>query len=798
LSAPGAWARPSDIPPSVGWLVASAPGTVASALREAGQLDFMNPVDLDNYDAWYRARIEGAGRRRLFFAGLATLAQIWVGDECALLSRSMFLEHELEWDFPSSAWLSIAFRALGPELDRPAPRARWRASNMSPQSLRMWRTSLLGRMPGWQPPVRPVGPWRPIHVCLSDDAPRLSRAQVRTNTQGGVGFIDVELTIAHDDGAPARLSCEGRDASMLRQDAGVLRGRLRIEEAELWWPHTHGEPRLYLLQAHLGSMEINLGRIGFRTVELDDPKDGDFGIRVNGEPIFCRGAVWTSPDLVALPCAREAYEPLLRAMRDADLNMVRISGAMTYEAAPFFDLCDELGLLVWQDFMFSNFDYPSNPEFVDQVRLEAEQLLRRIQGAPCLAVLCGGSEMAQQAAMLGLPSSSWSNPLFDEVLPQIVAAERPDCLYVAQTPIGGALPFEPAAGVCHYYGVSAYKRPIDDARSAGVRFAAEGLGFANVSDAALIELAADAPKLEQPCWGERRAGDAGALWFFEDVRNHYMQELYGVDPAAERVRDAERYLDLSRAVNAELLEEVFARWRSCGSPTRGGLVWFLRDLAPCAGWGMFDSENRAKSVWRALRRGSRPVQVLISDEGLNGLRIHLLNERPQGIDADMVLFCLRDGRTPIMSCRRSLHLRPRSSQSFSAVELWGAFFDANYAYRFGPPSHDVVIAQLICGSRTLAQAFHFPLGRGCERHSLGLKAVLEEAETGWALALRTERFAQSVHIEDLAFDGEDDWFHLPPGETRRIRLVRRKKGSTAPDGHIRALNGMDRAHYGAS
>ncbi len=122
--------------------------------------------------------------------------------------------------------------------------------------------------------------------------------------------------------------------------------------------------------------------------------------------------------------------------------MIRVGGTMTYESDDFFALCDELGILVWHDFMFANMDYPiADPSFRQSVELEADQFLARVQSHPSLAVLCGASEVAQQAAMLGLPAALWSSPLYDDILPGIAKARCPDVPFVAQSPEGGDLPF---------------------------------------------------------------------------------------------------------------------------------------------------------------------------------------------------------------------------------------------------------------------------------------------------------------------------------------------------------------------
>src|SRR5690606_6887408 len=136
-------------------------------------------------------------------------------------------------------------------------------------------------------------------------------------------------------------------------------------------------------------------------------------------------------DIVDLPGTRERYEPLLKLAADAGMNMLRIGGTMAYETPDFFALCDELGILVWQDFQFANFDYPANdPAFIENVRTEVAQFLNALAASPSLAVLCGGSEIDQQAAMLGLPETAWAGPLTRDILPVLCAAHRPDVPYV--------------------------------------------------------------------------------------------------------------------------------------------------------------------------------------------------------------------------------------------------------------------------------------------------------------------------------------------------------------------------------
>ena len=226
-----------------------------------------------------------------------------------------------------------------------------------------------------------------------------------------------------------------------------------MPHAERWWPHTHGRQPLYPVRLSIDvdgdAVSIDLGRVGFRTLEVDRGADGEgFGLVVNGVAVFCRGVCWTPLDLARLDADPADYRAALERLRDAGMNMLRVGGTMVYETDAFHDLCDELGILVWQDFMFANMDYPSSDEtFERAVTLEARQLLRRFQGRPSIAVLCGSSEVEQQAAMLGLPAERWRNPLFDDLLPALVRSVAPDAAWLRSTPSGGTFPFHTDRGV---------------------------------------------------------------------------------------------------------------------------------------------------------------------------------------------------------------------------------------------------------------------------------------------------------------------------------------------------------------
>lgn len=802
LCAGDAYVGPGDIPDSAERLTAIVPGTVAATLRALGRFDAANPTSLENIDAWYRLDLmESPGPAMLRFQGLATIAEVYLNDILLLSSDSMFETYEIPVTLTDRDRLAICFRAIAPHLAKSGSRARWRPKMMRTQGLRLLRTTALGFMPGWCPDVVAVGPWRPVSL-LRAGMDRQDFAISATLGEDAVGVLKVSYAKDGPTGG-ITLVCDGREA--LFDDAdGRHHAELRLPDVKPWWPQTHGEPALHDIIIKDGTSERVIARTGFRRIEVNRGEDGqDFAIRINGTPVFCRGAAWTTADIVALPGGRADYEPWLRLAAEAGMNMIRIPGITTYESAEFFKLCDELGLMVWQDVMLANFDYPASDEkLMIHVKTELVQLLARLQASPSLVVLCGGSEMFQQGAMMGLPERVWKGPLATEIQAKVCAEARPDAVYVENSPSGGALPFFPNSGVAHYYGVGAYCRPLGDARRANVRFASECLAFSNVPDTETLAQHLPVPPSHDPRWKARVPRDICTSWDFEDVRDHYLRDLYDLDPVRLRLEDPELYLAFSRAVTAEVMEMTFAEWRRPASGCHGAMVWTLQDLIPGPGWGVIDATGRPKSTWHALKRAFRPVQVVLSDEGTNGLDIHVINDEALARDVVLELACLREGNLPVASGGRALTIDAHAGVTIAATDLFDAFFDTTYAYRFGTPSHDVSVARLkdAASGEIIAEAFHFPLGRAQALHRAKIEASLVRSDDGgWMLQVQTNLLAQSVTISTEGYRPAENGFHLAPGSVKRIALVPIAQADTdaggLPGGSITSLAGSHATRF---
>ena len=716
--------------------------------------------------------------------------------------------------------LAIRCRALDPLLrERRRPRARWRTRVVANQNLRFFRTTMLGRAPGFAPGPAPVGPWRPVWLerrrGLAVDELRL-----RPTLAAGDGRLAVRARLRPLDGRrPSMVEVELRGAEQsaratleLREDGAdtVAEGTLDVPGVSAWWPHTHGEPSLYearlLIDRDGDAVAVDAGRVGFRTIaagpgERTDPATAGLDLHLNGVRVFARGAVWTPVDPIGLAPGEAELRSALTAAREGGINILRIPGTGAYESEGFHDLCDELGLLVWQDFMFANLDYPIADEgFRAAVEREASEVLERLAGRPSLAVLCGNSEVEQQVGMLGLDPEIGRGELFGELLPAAARAAGAGAVYLPSAPCGGQLPFRTDRGVANYFGVGAYLRPLTDARLAGVRFASECLAFANVPGERAVEELLGEPPADAAVGGPRwKAGvprDVGSGWDFDDVRDHYLRTLFGVDPAELRSVEPHRYLELSRAVSGEVMAEVFGEWRRAGSPCGGGIVLWLRDLVPGAGWGLFDHRGEPKVAFHHLRRALAPVALWTTDEGLGGLAVHVANDRPEPLRARLRVALYGGFEQRLDEASEIVDLLPHDSAERNLETLLGRFVDATWAYRFGPPAQDLIVASLERErdgtAELISQSIRFPAGRPLAAEPaarLGLEAALAPREDGSALLTATSRrLAYGVRIHAPGFAASDDAFSIEPGTTRHVILRPREPGAAIDGAGLTALN----------
>ena len=275
------------------------------------------------------------------------------------------------------------------------------------------------------------------------------------------------------------------------------------------------------------------------------------------------------------------------------------------------------------------------------------------------------------------------------------------------------------------------------------------------------------------------------------MRDHYLEALFKTDPQKLRYSDHDRYLALGRMATGETMASSFTEWRRPASPCRGGIVLFLRDLWAGAGWGLIDDAGIPKACYYALKRVLQPFTVLLSDEGVNGVLMHLLNELGEDKNIELEVTVWREGDVLVATGSKNLVMPARSAQTMGCLDFFEYFMDLGYAYRFGPMSCDAIVVRLRDKQgMQLAQAFHFPGGiTSRSENDVGLSAwaIMRDAQTA-ELTVTSKRFAQGVYFDIPGFVADDAYFHLAPNTEVRVTL--RALGSRPLSGSVHAVNSV--------
>lgn len=766
-------------------------------------------AELEQFDWWFQTELPATTAplksRRLKLTNLATIADVWLDNEKVLRSENMFLEHCIPVAASERAVvLTICIRGLQPLLDAKHPRPRWKTKLVANQTLRWVRTSLFGRIPGWTPTVCRAGLLGSIDLI---EPYELSNYQVQTELKHSAARIQFNAQLdgaeipnsAHLVLGDQVLKCQ------LASDNGECEISVdaAVENVSPWWPHTHGKPQLYPLSLALsfasGEHTITLTPVGFRQLAVATEQD-NFQVVINQQPIFCRGACWTTCDLeLAGENDVQLYQQLMM-LQASGANMVRVIGTTEYQNDRFYQICDQLGLMVWQDFMFANMDYPVADEaFAQSIAQEAQQQLKRLAKHPSIVIYCGNSEVLQQVRMLGFDETVGKNDWFDTQLPALVTSLHNNVHYVPSTPYGGAMPFHLNRGVTHYYGIGAYRRPLSELRSHDVRFAAETLGFSHIPSQKVIKsmFGNELAVVHDPRWKAGTPRDSGTGWDFDDIRDHYFQELFKSSALEQRYVDPERYMQLSELVSGEVVARVFNEWRSSANNCSGALTWFFQDIKLGAGWGIIDGLAQTKAAYYFLKRAWQPLFVGLTNENFQGVNAEVHNERDCDFNGHLDIRLIDQHDQVIAHESIALTIAKRKSETFNLDAVLGHFFDLAYVYKFGPKNIKAIATTLFEDEQVVADNHYFPNELpvaycDCE---LTIETHTIDPEN-LTITLLSNKLLYGVKVEVPGFFPSDNFFTLTPGMAKTIFLqqqeeVPRRKGViTAP-----ALNEAKRIKF---
>ena len=652
-----------------GWLPASIPGVVQADLLALGRI--LDPFQALNEAAvqwvgetdWiYRCRFPWSpddaahGETMLCFGGLDTFATVWLNGQQILASDNMFVAHRIPVQahlLPGDNELRIVFESalrLGKAREaKMGARPVWNGD-----SSRVYvRKAQYHYGWDWGPCLLTVGPWQPVWLeviatriadihCpieLSEDLQH-ARFPVRATVERPAKSPLAELQLALYDPVGSLV-----DEHTFAPLVETIEHTFDVERPELWWPYGYGAQARYRLVSTLreGDVVIEMKEqlLGVRRVRLlQEAVVGEAGTSfyfdVNNVPIFCGGANWIPADMMLPRVSPDRYRAYLQLAADAHMQMIRVWGGGIYETDIFYDLCDELGLLVWQDFLFACGIYPAHEAFLQSVRAEAEAAIRRLRHHPCLAVWCGNNEdydiaRSQNRPIAGPVTDTFpARVIYEQLLPELCAQLDAGRAYWPGSPYGGASDNNNDAleGDRHVWTIwHQTMLPYQDYPQNGGRFVSE---FGMVALPSATSLAAMADP------AERYPGSRTLDYHFKAEGGVRRLAVY----LNENVRvpaDIDRYRYATQVMQAEALAAAVRGWRrqfqgpgryGCG----GALVWQLNDCWPTISWSIIDDAVHPKLAYYAMRRALAPIALELGYESETASALWAGNSTGEQVD----------------------------------------------------------------------------------------------------------------------------------------------------------------------
>lgn len=647
----------------------------------------------------------------------------------------------------------------------------------------------------WGPRLPDAGIWRPIFL-RTWDAARLENALMLQAHHDGVVDVTIRPEIAGESAWAAEITAPDGEVIIIPETTAAEQV-ITIEHPQLWWPNGLGKQPLYRVTVRLATGDTRTWRIGLRTMTISREKDEwgeEFCHVVNGMKVFAMGADYIPEDNILARVTPERTRRLLEDCKAANFNAIRVWGGGYYPDDAFYDICDELGLLVWQDLMYACAFYDLTPDFERSIRVETHQNVARLRHHASLALICGNNEM--EMFMAGANSAlinhrTWEFvptyphhitdyvKMFEYILPAIVKETAPQTYWWPASPSSGGnfdAPNDENRGDNHYWDVWHGEKPFTEYRKFFFRYASE-FGFQSFPCLKSVE--------------QFTLPDDRNIFSRVMERHQRNQAANGkiLSYLSQTFRYPNSFDDLlyaSQLMQAEAIRYGVEHWRRNRGRCMGAIIWQLNDIWPVASWASIDYYGRWKALHYAAKRFFAPVMISAEEEGelsqnpkINeyhpaplekSFRLNVCNETLRDVTGEVV-WALRtpDGEI-VRQNQQTLTIPAMSAKWLDKVDCADASLTGHYI-SFAFVVDDVALSEGTC-------IFCAP------KHFEFVDPRLTVETCGDTLVVTSHAYAKQVWLEsedaDLLLD--DNAFDMNPG-TKVVRVVR----GTAEKARVRSV-----------
>lgn len=636
----------------------------------------------------------------------------------------------------------------------------------------------------WGPRLPDAGIWRPIFL-RTWDAARLENAMMLQAHHDGVVDVTIRPEIAGESAWSAEITAPDGEVMILPETTAAEQV-IAIQNPQLWWPNGLGKQPLYRVTVRLAAGDTRTWRIGLRTMTVSREEDEwgeEFCHVVNGVKVFAMGADYIPEDNILARVTPERTRRLLEDCKAANFNAIRVWGGGYYPDDAFYDICDELGLLVWQDLMYACAFYDLTPDFERSIRVETQQNVARLRHHASLALICGNNEM--EMFMAGANSAlinhrTWEFvptyphhitdyvKMFEYILPAIVKKTAPQTYWWPASPSSGGnfdAPNDENRGDNHYWDVWHGEKPFTEYRKFFFRYASE-FGFQSFPCLKSVE--------------QFTLPDDRNIFSRVMERHQRNQAANGkiLSYLSQTFRYPNSFDDLlyaSQLMQAEAIRYGVEHWRRNRGRCMGAIIWQLNDIWPVASWASIDYCGRWKALHYAAKRFFAPVMISAEEEGelsqnpkINeyhpaplekSFRLNVCNETLRDVTGEVV-WALRtpDGEI-VRQGHQALTIPAMSAKWLDKVDCADASLTGHYV-SFAFVVDDVAVSEGTC-------IFCAP------KHFEFTDPQLTVEKRGDTLVVTSRAYAKQVWLEsedaDLLLD--DNAFDMNPG-TKVVRVVR--------------------------